>query len=407
MPIESTSIWARGRAKLLIFCWLGWVFDFYDLILFSFTKRAIASELGLSLYGEIAWVEGASLLATAIGGFAFGRLADRQGPRVAMVASILMYSLGSILTGFSQGFITLLVARFVTGLGVGGEWGIGHALVAEHWSGKERDRVHAILQAGSPFAMMLAAIVGSWFAGPFGFRAVFIAGALPAFLALWARRAFAQNIELRAPAPHVSARELWAPKYRRASAVLLAILVLHMAGFWGVYAEMPAALMQLHHVGAQEVGWFQIKVNSVHIVADLAFGWFAASFGRIRTFLVSSWIFALGQMFVLHWLDLATSDFATFTLIVAAMGLGAGTWSCFGALFGEHYPVALRATAAATFYAGARAIQLVLKPALGWAFAATGSFAPALYLGIGCALGSALLLVFALPRQREVAVAGD
>lgn len=77
---------------------------------------------------------------------------------------------------------------------------------------------------------------------------------------------------------------------------------------------------------------------------------------------------------------------------------GAGTWSCFGALFGEHYPTALRATAAAFFYALARGVQLPLKPAIGEAFRAQGSFAPALWVGIACALGSAVVVLL-LPRR--------
>jgi len=85
---------------------------------------------------------------------------------------------------------------------------------------------------------------------------------------------------------------------------------------------------------------------------------------------------------------------------IAAMGLGAGTWSCFGALFGQHYPAALRATAAALFYAIARGVQLPTKPAIGAAMASTGSFAPALWVGIACALGSAAL-VLALPRPSK------
>ncbi|MBL8738305.1 MAG: MFS transporter, partial [Planctomycetes bacterium] len=164
-PESWTGIGSRSRAAVFWFCWLGWVFDFYDLILFAFTKRTIADELGLlDPVGEVAWIEGWSLAATAVGGVLFGRLADRVGRRQAMVASILLFSFGALLTGLAQGFWTLLLARLVTGLGVGGEWGIGHAVVAETWSGRARDRVHGLLQAGSPVAMALAAAVGCFLA---------------------------------------------------------------------------------------------------------------------------------------------------------------------------------------------------------------------------------------------------
>ncbi len=395
------SLFAHGRGRLLLFCWLGWVFDFYDLILFSFTKPVIAADLGLQLYRAVAWIEGWSLLATAVGGFAFGRFADRVGRRPAMVLSIVTFSAGALLTGVASGFWSLLLARVVTGLGAGGEWGIGHAVVAEYWSGPQRDRVHGILQAGSPVAMAFAAAVGCFLAPlpQVGWRAVFLGSAVLAALALWARTAM-PGPDVVAVTPRLRSSALWAPPHRRASAVLLTVLVLHMAGFWSVYAELPAALQRLHGATARDVGWFQIQVNAVHVVADVLFGFLAARFGRIRMFVLFSLVFAAGHVIVLQQLGTLTTDFGSFTLAVAAMGIGAGTWSCFGALFGQHYPVALRATAAATFYAVARGVQLPVKPALGAAFRATDSFAPALWVGIACALLSAAVVLL-LPRGRE------
>lgn len=396
LPCQAAP--APHRTAVLWFCWLGWVFDFYDLILFSFCKRTIAAELGLDA-AKVAWIEGASLFATAVGGFAVGRLADRRGRRPALVLSIVVYSLGALLTGLATGPWTLLLARCLTGLGVGGEWGIGHAVIAEHWSGPARDRAHAVLQAGSPVGMALAAAV-AFFLAPLpgvGWRTVFCASAALGLLALWARAALPgpdRAVSESAPSP---ARLLWAPAHRRSSALLLTILVLHMAGFWCVYAELPAALIARHGVSPAEVGWFQIQVNGVHVVADLAFGVLAARFGRRPVFAACCLLFAAGHLLVLRQLEHATADFAAFTAAAMAMGLGAGTWSCFGALFGEQFPAGLRATAAATSYAVARSVQLPLKPALASAMH-DGSFAPALWLGAGCALASGLL-VFALPKR--------
>lgn len=400
----TQGLFANGRGRVLVFCWLGWVFDFYDLILFSFLKHGIAEELGLPLDGAVAWIEGWSLLATAVGGFVFGRVADRIGRRQAMVWSIVVFSLGALWTGMANGFWSLLLARVVTGLGVGGEWGIGHAVVADYWNSRQRDRVHGILQAGSPVAMALAAAVAC-FVAPLdgvGWRAVFVGSAVLGLLALagrWAMPGPDRGIASGAAAP---ARLLFAPQHRRTSVVLLGVLTLHMAGFWCVYAELPVRLMREHKVPTSQVGWFQIQVNAVHVVADVLFGYLAARLGRVRMFVAFCLVFAGGQALVLGALDDVRQDFSTFTLAIAAMGLGAGTWSCFGALFGQHYPAALRATAAALFYALARGIQLPTKPAIGAAMASADSFAPALWVGIACALGSAGLVLL-LPRARAAA----
>lgn len=399
--VAGASSFAAGRWRILLFCWLGWVFDFYDLILFAFTKRTIAGDLGLDAATDVAWIEGWSLLATAIGGLGAGRIADRIGRRQGMVLCIVVFSAGALWTGVATGYWTLLAARVVTGLGVGGEWGIGHAVVADHWHGGARDRVHGILQAGSPIAMAFAAAAVGCFLVPLpgvGWRAVFVGSAALAVLALAARWCMPGPDTAVQRAERMPLAALFAPAYRRTSLVLLAVLTLHMAGFWCVYAELPAQLMAWHDIGASQVGWFQIEVNAVHVAADLAFGCLAARLGRIRVFVAFCLVFALGHAAVLSLLGHVTDDFGAFTLALALMGLGAGTWSCFGALFGEHYPTALRATAAAFFYALARGVQLPLKPAIGEAFRAHGSFAPALWVGIACALGSAGVVLL-LPRR--------
>ncbi|MBK8100416.1 MAG: MFS transporter [Planctomycetes bacterium] len=388
---DPEGMFAGGRGRILVFCWLGWVFEFCDLILFAFTKRAIAQELGLELWGAIAWIEGLTLLATALGGFLFGRLADRHGRRPAMVAGLLLFGIGSLATAAAGGFWSLLLARLLTGLGVGGEWGIAHAVVAEHWPERHRDRVHAILQAGSPVAMAIAAALGCFLAPQIGWRLVFVVAAVPALLAMIARQAMPGPARPAALAERLPARALFAAPHRQASVVLLVVLMLHMTGFWCVYAELPAALMALHEVPIAAVGWFQIQVNAVHVVADLAFGWLAVRYGRLLMFVLFCLVFAAGQALLVWQLANITRDFTAFTWAVALLGLGAGTWSCFGALFGTCYPAPLRATAAATFYASARGVQLVVKPALAGALAA-GSFAPALWVGVVCALGSAVAI---------------
>ena len=92
-------------------------------------------------------------------------------------------------------------------------------------------------------------------------------------------------------------------------------------------------------------------------------------------------------------------NFLWFTIAAALMGLGAGTWSCFGALFGELYPAGLRATASSLLFGLSRGAQLFSKPGIVLLFSVFDSFAPALWVGAACAVGSALLLVL-LPRPR-------
>lgn len=379
---------------MLLFCWLGWVFDFHDLILFSFTKGMVGRELGLD-GSALAWIEGVGLFASAVGGLVFGRLADRVGRRRAMTASILVYSLGALATAAADGFGSLLFARVLAGLGVGAEWGIGHAVVAETFAGRARDRAHGLLQAGSPVGMALAACSGLGLAPVLGWRTVFLLAALPALLVFVARRAM-PGPDRPPPAP-MPARELFAPRHRRASLVLLLLLVVHMTGFWCVYAELPAALLRDQKATAGEALSFQLVVNAAHLVADVTFGVLAARFSRERVF-VACCVLALVAQSAMAWQwDRLAGDLAWFTFAAATAALAAGTWSSFGAWFGVHYPSALRATAAAVLYSASRGAQLVAKPSCHALAEAHGSMQPALWVGAACAAGSAVL-VACLPR---------
>ncbi len=380
---------ARGR--VLWFCWIGWVFDFHDLILFSFCKRAVAAELQIDAT-SLAWIEGLSLFASAIGALVFGRIADVIGRRRAMTASILVYSLGALCTGLADGVAALALARALAGLGIGGEWGIGHAVIGETFDGRDRDRAHALLQSGGPLGMALAAGTGLFLAPVIGWRLVFMLSALPALLAFFARYAMPG-----ADAPPVRRAEsgrasaLLSPVHRRATIVLFAILFLHMTGFWCVYAEMPNALMRDLLATPAEAGAYQLTVNAAHLVADIAFGCLAARYSRGRVFTVMCVGFAATQLAMAFGWESLTRDLLVFTLVAAVMGLGVGTWSCFGALFDELYPATLRATAAALLYSLSRGAQLVAKPCSQALAEWHGSMQPTLWIGATCALGSAAL----------------
>src|SRR5881296_3531174 len=197
--------------RILALTWAGWLFDFYDLILYTFLLAPISRELGLGREAH-AVLLGASLGATALGGALFGYLADRFGRKAVLEWSILTYSAGTVLCGLAPGIATLLAARLVTGLGVGGEWAIGHALLAESVPARLRGRFGALLQTGAPVGVGLAALIGSFVAPRIGWRAAFILSGCPALLVTVIRRALPESdlwLARRGAAPPVG--ELLAP----------------------------------------------------------------------------------------------------------------------------------------------------------------------------------------------------
>src|SRR6267154_433755 len=187
---ESPAVLPIHR-KILAFSFIGWIFDFYDLLLLSFlispSVTSIVKDLALTP-NEVAVLLGTPLAFTAVGGFIGGAMADRFGRKPLLMATILVYSVGTLAAGMSIGFWTLLAARAVTGIGVGGEWAVAHALVGETVPPHVRGRYGSYLQSGSAFARFFASMVGNLLAPWIGWRAAFMLSALPALVVVFIRR---------------------------------------------------------------------------------------------------------------------------------------------------------------------------------------------------------------------------
>src|SRR5450759_1378031 len=158
---ESPTVLPIHR-KILAFSFIGWIFDFYDLLLLSFlvSSTSLTKYLALTL-AEVSILLGTALAVTAVGWFIGGALADRYGRKPLLMITILVYSVGTLASGMAIGFWTLLAARAVTGIGVGGEWAVAHALVGETVPPHVRGRYGSYLQSGSAFARFFATMAGN------------------------------------------------------------------------------------------------------------------------------------------------------------------------------------------------------------------------------------------------------
>lgn len=386
----------NGRGRVLVFCWLGWVFDFFDLFLFSLLNKVIAAELGLDQYEDIAWIDGWVMFATAFGGFGLGWVADRWGRRPAMVWSILIYSAGTVATGFADGYWTLLAARVVTAIGVGGEWGIGHALVAETYPLHLRGRAAGILQAGTPFAIALAAAFGCFLSPAIGWRYCFMLAGLPAILVFFARRAVPDQSDLRTRETG-SFLELGGREYLYRSLAIWVLVAVHLAAFWSSYSWMPR-FIQDRGFTLQQVGVYQITVATAQFAGNVSFGFFADRFGRRPVFVVYCCVFTAGLLYIASSLDELVGN-GGITAAMAFTALGLGTWSAFGPLFAANYPERLRAMASSGIYNLGRTQQLIVQP-LAATIRKHHSDAAVLLLGASMAVLSALL-IFAVPQGRK------
>src|SRR5271156_306224 len=165
--------------RIVALAFAAWIFDFYDLVLYSFLLVPVARELHLTT-DQSALALGTSLLMTALGGIVFGFLGDRFGRRPTIAATVAIYGIGTALCGFSQTFTQLIVFRSITGLGMGGGWAPGQSLVAESVPAERRARYAAYVQTGAPLGVLLAAAAGGYLAPAIGWRLTFMLSGIPA-----------------------------------------------------------------------------------------------------------------------------------------------------------------------------------------------------------------------------------
>jgi MFS transporter, SHS family, lactate transporter len=176
----------RDQRNTFIACFLGWALDALDFFLVTFVLVPIGHDFGRSI-PKVAFAITLTLMMRPIGALIFGWLGDKFGRRIPLMADIIFYSVMELLTAFAPNFTVFLILRALFGIGMGGEWGLGASLAMESLPTRARGLFSGLLQQGYAVGYLLAALV-YWIVFPhFGWRGLFVAGALPAFLVIYIR----------------------------------------------------------------------------------------------------------------------------------------------------------------------------------------------------------------------------
>lgn len=176
----------RAQRNTFIACFLGWTLDALDFFLLTFVFSSVGKEFGRSIE-QVTFAITLTLMMRPVGAFIFGWLGDRFGRRIPLMIDIVFYSVVELGTAFAPNFETFLLLRALFGIGMGGEWGLGASLAMESLPTHTRGLFSGILQQGYAFGYLLAALV-YWVVFPlFGWRGLFVAGALPALLVIYIR----------------------------------------------------------------------------------------------------------------------------------------------------------------------------------------------------------------------------
>jgi MFS family permease len=438
-PLVQRTAWHLGGAGyrwlVLLVAWLGWVFDAMDATIYALVLHPALQDLlprsGVAATGDaIGWYGGVIfsvfLIGWALGGVLFGVLADRMGRTRVLIFTILLYAAFTGLAALSQTWWQLGVFRFLTALGIGGEWAAGAALVAEVWPEPQRARAAGGLQSAWAVGFFAAALIALLLRNH-GWRPVFVVGVAPALVAwlvrLWVKEPerwlkarqeepFRMATELkpaqccpndgtrpssrreaeggpasrRTPAfpargrrrPQSKLAELFSPALRRPTIVGSGLAFVAVFGLWGATNWTPTllrALPELQSLPAaavnSRISYATMLLNVGALLGYLSFGPLADRLGRRVVF----GLMCLGSLVMLPVTFLAPRSYLHVLLLLPLLGFfNNGIFSGFPIYLPELYPTRLRATGAGFCFNVGRVLASAGPFLTGWLVTALGGF---------------------------------
>jgi MFS family permease len=379
----------RYQWLVLFVAWLGWVFDAMDATIYAIVLHpALHDLLGVSggppAPDRIGWYGGIIfsifLIGWAIGGIAFGIAADRFGRTKVLMATIIIYAGFTGAAALAQEWWELAVYRFLTALGIGGEWAAGAALVAETWPEEKRAKAAGILQSAWAVGFFLAAGCNLVFKDTYGWRGLFLIGILPALLALFVRwwvkepdrwiLAHAQRV--------IPLSAIFEGDLKRATLVGSALAFVAVFGLWGSTNWAPTLVHELPEFRGAEpaavtkgVSYAIMALNAGAIFGYLGFGPLADRFGRRPVFA----FMCIGSLVMLPMTYLLPSHYAGVLMLLPILGFfNNGIFGGFPIYLPELYPTRVRATGAGFCFNAGRILASVSPFMTGWLVTALGSF---------------------------------
>jgi benzoate transport len=356
-PAGGADIVDSKAMKALWGSALGYAMDGFDLLILGFMLRAISADLGLS-QAQAASLVTATLVGAVAGGLLFGMLSDRLGRVRVLTWTIVLFAVFTGLCAFAQGYWDLLIYRTIAGLGLGGEFGIGMALVAEAWPNSKRARASSYVGLGWQVGVLAAALLTPLLLPSIGWRGMFAIGILPAVAAYFIRKSLHEPdvfVRRTAEQPKSGSPLRLLVKDGETAKLSLGMVILCSVqnfGYYGVMIWLPNYLSSRFGYGlTQSALWTAVTIAGM-AAGIFVFGHIADRLGRRPTFLA----YMLGAAVMVVVYSKLTDPMA---LLVAGAVMGFfvnGMLGGYGALISELYPTAARATAQNVLFNIGRAV---------------------------------------------------
>ena len=339
------------QKRTLLAASLGWMLDSMDVMIYALVLGQVQREMHLSAAMSGAMMS-ATLVSAAVGGLGFGWFADRFGRVRALTYSILVYSVATAMCGFTHTAWQLMLCRVILGLGMGGEWASGAALVAETWPARHRGKALALVQSSWAVGYALGAAVVAVVMPHFGWRAVFFAGVAPALLTLWLQRRLREPEAWTAQrASQIHMGRLFRGALGRNVLICAAMNAATLFAWWGLFTWVPRFLSMPVAEGGRGLSIVATSAWTIVMQAGMFLGY--VSFGYIADRIGSKYTYIgfLLMAALLVPLFASVRDPRALLAIGPLVGFfGTGYFSGFVVIASELFPTSLRGSAMGFVY---------------------------------------------------------
>ena len=389
----------RNAWKALAGSSLGYAMDGFDLLILGFMLRTIASDLHLS-QAQSASLVTATLIGAVLGGIGFGMLSDRLGRVRILTWTIVVFAMFTGLCAFAQGYWDLLIYRTIAGVGLGGEFGIGMALVAEAWPAAKRARASSYVGLGWQTGVLVAAIATPLLLPVIGWRGMFALGVFPAVAAYFIRASLHEPevfVEKSKDHPKESALHLLVKdgETTKLSLGMIILCSVQNFGYYGVMIWLPNYLStRFGFALTQSATWTCVTLAGMAL-GIFMFGHIADRIGRRPAFF--SYMLGAAVMVLIY---SRLTDPYQLLVVGAIMGFFVnGMLGGYGALISELFPTAARATAQNVLFNIGRGVG-GFGPVVVGAIAAAYSFETAIALLATLYILDILAMWLLIPERR-------
>lgn len=326
----------------------GFALENMDVLFLSFAMSSLIADLHLS-GGAAGLISSITNLGMLFGGICFGILGDKIGRVKTFSHTVLIFAIATALMAFANNIYEIYALRFLAGIGAGGEYGVGIALIAENFKSHQIGKMTSIAAVGGQIGAIIAALVAAWIIPHLGWHMLFLVGIVPVVLTVFIRKHLhesdqflaAKNNEKGSLLSDVVKKMFSTPRLALQSLGLMVMMTVQIAGYFGLMNWLPTIVQKQLNLNVSSSSLWMIATIVGMSVGMMTFGSIFDYFGPRRAFA----IFLIGSAVMVYVLALA-QNMASLLVIGAIMGFFSnGMFGGYGAVISRLYPTEIRSSA--------------------------------------------------------------